>query len=181
VGEAAFYGPKLDFMFQDAIGREWQLSTIQLDMNLPKRFELAYVDSDGSKKRPVVIHRAILGSTERFLGILIEHYAGAFPFWMAPVQLRLATVSDDCIPFAKKLLVELVDAGIRAEMDDSNEKVGKKIRNAATMKIPWTIVIGAKEAEGGDYKVNVFGQEEDLVIPAIELLGRAKQEAQFPT
>lgn len=180
VGEAAFYGPKLDFMFKDAIGREWQLSTIQLDMNLPNRFELEYADSDGSKKRPVVIHRAILGSTERFLGILIEHYAGAFPFWLSPVQLRLATVSDEFLPFAQKLQAELADAGIRVELDDSNEKVGKKIRNAATFKIPWTIVIGAKEVEGGDYKVNVFGQEEDLMIPAAELIDRAKQESQFP-
>ncbi|MCR4314378.1 MAG: His/Gly/Thr/Pro-type tRNA ligase C-terminal domain-containing protein, partial [Candidatus Uhrbacteria bacterium] len=180
VGEAAFYGPKLDFMFKDAIGREWQLSTIQLDMNLPNRFELEYTDSDGSKKRPVVIHRAILGSTERFLGILIEHYAGAFPFWLAPVQLRLATVSDEFLPFAQKLRAELVDAGIRVELDDSNEKVGKKIRDAATKKIPWTVVIGAKEAQGGDFKVNVFGQEEDLIVPATELVTRAKQASQFP-
>ncbi|MBI4256711.1 threonine--tRNA ligase [Candidatus Uhrbacteria bacterium] len=180
VGEAAFYGPKLDFMFKDAIGREWQLSTIQLDMNLPERFELEYVDSDGSKKRPVVIHRAILGSTERFLGILIEHYAGAFPFWIAPVQLRLATVSDEFVPFAKLAQEKLAQADIRVDLDDSNEKVGKKIRNSATHKIPWTIVIGQKEVDGGDFKVNVFGQEEDLVIPATELVDRAKQASQFP-
>ncbi|TAL50812.1 threonine--tRNA ligase [Patescibacteria group bacterium] len=180
VGEAAFYGPKLDFMFKDAIGREWQLSTIQLDMNLPERFELEYVDSDGSKKRPVVIHRAILGSTERFLGILIEHYAGAFPFWIAPVQVRLATVSDEFVPFAKTLQAKLVEADIRVDLDDSNEKVGKKIRNSATHKIPWTIVIGQKEAEGGDFKVNVFGQEEDLIIPAPELVDQAKQASQSP-
>jgi threonyl-tRNA synthetase len=180
VGEAAFYGPKLDFIFKDVIGREWQLSTIQLDMNLPERFDLAYVAADGAKKRPVVIHRAILGSTERFLGILIEHYAGAFPMWLAPVQVRLATVSADHVSFAKKLLAELAEAGVRVELDDSDEKVGKKIRNAAMMKIPWTIVIGEKEANGGDFVVNVFGQEEDLMIKAKELAVEAKKAARMP-
>lgn len=180
VGEAAFYGPKIDFMAHDAIGRVWQLATIQLDFNQPERFGLEYADSDGTKKRPVMVHRAISGSLERFTAVLIEHYAGAFPLWLAPVQIRLATVSDEFLPFAQKLLAELGDAGIRVDLDDSNEKVGKKIRNAATHKIPWTIVLGAKEAEGGDYKVNVFGQEEDLLIPAAELVGRAKEESQFP-
>ena len=180
VGEAAFYGPKLDFIFKDVIGREWQLSTIQLDMNLPERFELTYVAADGSKKRPVVIHRAILGSTERFLGILIEHYAGAFPFWLAPVQIRLATVSADFAPFAKKILAEIVEAGVRAELDDSDEKVGKKIRNAAMMKVPWTIVIGEKEAKGGDFKVNVFGQEEDIIVSAKELINKALEASKYP-
>jgi len=177
VGEAAFYGPKLDFMAKDVLGREWQLSTIQLDMNLPQRFELEYVAEDGTKQRPVVIHRAILGSVERFLGILIEHFAGAFPLWLAPVQVRLSTVSEDHLPFARKLHEELVHAGIRAEIDDSNEKVGKKIRNAAMMKIPWTIVVGAKEVEGGDFKVNVFGSEEDLVIPQKDLIATVKEKS----
>lgn len=177
VGEAAFYGPKLDFIVKDAIGREWQLSTIQLDMNLPERFELEYIDADGTKKRPVVIHRAILGSTERFLGILIEHYAGAFPLWLAPVQIRLATVSQEFVPFAQQLLAELVEANIRVELDASDEKVGKKIRNASLMKVPWTIVIGAKEAEGGDLHVRVFGQEEELVLSRPELLERLKKES----
>lgn len=181
VGEAAFYGPKLDFIFKDMLGRPWQLSTIQLDMNLPERFELEYTDSDGTKKRPVVIHRAILGSTERFLGILIEHYGGVFPFWLAPVQIRLATVSEEFAGFAHDLQSQLQSNGLRVELDDSDEKVGKKIRNAATMKIPWTMVIGQKEKKGGDFTVNVFGQEEHLVISAKELLDHAKQQAQFPT
>jgi threonyl-tRNA synthetase len=180
VGEAAFYGPKIDFMAHDAIGRTWQLATIQLDFVQPERFELEYADSDGTKKRPVMVHRAISGSLERFTAVLIEHYAGAFPFWIAPVQVRLATVSDEFVPFAKELQAKLAQADIRADLDDSNEKVGKKIRNAATHKIPWTIVIGQKEVEGGDFKVNVFGQEEDLMIPPAELLDRAKQESQFP-
>jgi threonyl-tRNA synthetase len=180
VGEAAFYGPKIDFMAHDAIGRVWQLATIQLDFNMPERFGLEYTDKDGMKKQPVMIHRAISGSLERFMAVLIEHYAGAFPFWLAPVQIRLATVSGDFVETAKRILSELVEAGLRVELDDSDEKVGKKIRSSAMAKIPWTIVIGAKEAEGGDYKVNVFGQEEDLIIPQVELISRALEESKFP-
>ena len=176
-GEAAFYGPKLDFMFRDAIGRQWQLSTIQLDMNLPERFELHYIDDHGEKQQPVVIHRALLGSVERFLGILIEHYAGAFPFWLAPVQIRLATVSDAQNAFAKELFETLFGAGLRVELDDSSEKVGKKIRNSAQQKIPWTIVLGDKEVAGGDYKVNVFGQDDDLEIKASDLLETALEQS----
>jgi threonyl-tRNA synthetase len=180
VGEAAFYGPKIDFIVRDAIGRQWQLATIQLDFNLPERFELEYATADGSKKRPVMIHRAISGSIERFISVLIEHYEGAFPFWLAPVQVRLATVSNDHVPFARTLLVELVEANLRVELDDSDEKVGKKIRASAMMKIPWTIVIGQKEAEGGAFKVNVFGQKEDIMIEQKEFKERALAESRFP-
>lgn len=180
VGEAAFYGPKIDFIARDAIGREWQLATIQLDFNLPERFGLEYADADGTKKRTVMIHRAISGSIERFISVLIEHYEGAFPFWLAPVQVRLATVSDEFVPYAHKILAELVEADIRAALDDSSEKVGKKIRDSALMKIPWTIVIGKKEAEGDTLKINVFGQEEDLLIPQAQLLERAQEASQFP-
>ncbi len=175
-GEAAFYGPKIDFIATDAIGRKWQLATIQLDFNLPERFELEYIDSDGKKKRPVMLHRAILGSVERFLGVLIEHYAGAFPFWLAPVQVRLATVSEDYVEFAEKLKADLFEAGIRIELDGSAEKVGKKIRNAAKQKIPWTIVIGKKEAEGGDFTVNAFGKEEDLTISQADFVKEAQKQ-----
>lgn len=146
VGEAAFYGPKLDFMFKDAIGRQWQLSTIQLDMNLPNRFELEYTDASGEKKRPVVIHRALLGSTERFLGILIEHFAGAFPFWLAPEQVSIASVAERHIDVAKALQAEFQKHGIRAGLDASNESVGKKVRLAEMQKIPYSIVVGDKEA-----------------------------------
>lgn len=179
-GEAAFYGPKIDFIATDAIGREWQLATIQLDFNLPERFELEYVDSDGSKKRPVMIHRAISGSIERFMSVLIEHYAGAFPMWLAPEQVRICTVSDDFVPFAQELVQKLKVADIRAALDNSTEKVGKKIRNAAMMKVPWTIVIGAKEADGGDFQIKVFGQEESIIIPAAELLARIQSAAKIP-
>jgi threonyl-tRNA synthetase len=162
VGEAAFYGPKLDFMVKDAIGREWQLSTIQLDMNLPVRFDLEYSDSDGSKKRPVVIHRAILGSTERFLGILIEHYSGAFPTWLAPVQVHLAPVSSKHVEGAQKIMAELQERNIRVSIDTADETVGKKIRNAVTQKMPYIIVVGDKEVAGEEWMIRVRGQEEQM-------------------
>jgi threonyl-tRNA synthetase len=180
VGEAAFYGPKLDFMAKDAIGREWQVATIQLDMNMPERFDLTCINEKGEKERIVMIHAAIMGSIERFLSILIEHTAGAFPMWLAPVQVRIATVSDSFIPFAQDLLKKLKTAGVRADLDDDTEKVGKKIRNAAIMKIPWTIVVGEKEMNGGDFKINVFGQEEDLVVPAGEIVARAVEAGKIP-
>ncbi|TAK03962.1 threonine--tRNA ligase [Patescibacteria group bacterium] len=180
VGEAAFYGPKIDFMATDAIGRTWQLATAQLDFNQPERFELEYADSDGTKKRPVMVHRAILGSVERFLGVIIEHYAGAFPMWLAPVQVRLASVGEDHVAHAKKLAGDLSEAGIRVEVDASDEKLGKKIRNAALMKVPWTIVVGGKEAEGGDLQAKVFGSEEALAMPQAELVARATDAARMP-
>ncbi len=180
IGEAAFYGPKIDFIATDAIGRDWQLATVQLDFNLPERFALEFHDADGEIKRPVMIHRAILGSVERFLGVLIEHYAGSFPFWLAPVQIRLASVSESFIPFTQELADKLEDAGLRVEVDSSNEKVGKKIRDAAGMKIPWTIVVGQKEVDGGDIQVKVFGQEAGIVIPASEIIEKALVESKFP-
>lgn len=180
VGEAAFYGPKLDFIATDAIGREWQLATVQLDFNLPERFELEYTDSDNSKKRPVMVHRAILGSVERFIGIMIEHYAGAFPFWLAPEQVRLATVNEAFAPFAVELKNKLSEAGIRVHLDDSGEKLGKKIRDAAISKVPWTIVIGEKEANGGDLQVKVFGTENPLTITQADLLARVAELSKLP-
>ena len=176
VGEAAFYGPKLDFMAKDVIGREWQLSTIQLDMNLPERFELEYVDADGSKQRPVVIHRAILGSTERFLGILIEHYGGAFPVWLAPVQVLVLSFADRHADYARALVQELSDSGIRAEADASNETVGKKIRNAEEMKVPYAIVVGDKEAGGGELTVRRRGEKEQLAMAKAAFVEQVQEE-----
>jgi len=144
-GEAAFYGPKLDFIFKDVLGRDWQLSTIQLDMNLPQRFELEYIDDKGEKVRPIVIHRAILGSTERFMGILIEHFAGAFPTWLAPVQATILPISDKFVEYGKKVHEQLLAAGIRAELADANESLGKRIRTAEMTKIPYVLVVGEKE------------------------------------
>jgi threonyl-tRNA synthetase len=176
VGEAAFYGPKLDFIAKDVLGREWQLSTIQLDMNLPERFELEYAAADGTKKRPVVIHRAILGSTERFLGILIEHFAGAFPLWLAPVQIAILPVADRHIDFAQSLAMELGNHGLRCEVDASAESVGKKIRNAEKMKYPVMLVVGDKEMEGGPLTVRRRGEKDQQAIGKQELLQELLKE-----
>jgi len=145
-GDGAFYGPKIDVKVKDAIGRQWQLATIQLDFQMPSRFELSYTDSDGSKKTPVVIHRALLGSLERFMGVIIEHYSGAFPVWLSPVQVKIVSVAETHIPACQKLAAEFKAAGIRTEIDDANETVGNKIRKAAAEKVPYMLVIGDKEA-----------------------------------
>jgi threonyl-tRNA synthetase len=144
-GEAAFYGPKLDFMFKDAIGREWQLATIQCDFNLPERFDLSYINEQGQKERPVVIHRAISGSLERFMGVMIEHFGGNFPLWLSPAQIAVIPVADVHQDYAHEVFTELKSAGIRATYDDSNESMGKKIRNAKKDRLPYFIVIGDKE------------------------------------
>ena len=148
-GEATFYGPKLDFMFKDAIGRQWQLATIQCDFNLPQRFELAFINEKGEKERPVVIHRAISGSLERFMGVMIEHYAGVFPLWLSPVQVKVLPISEKHNEYGMKVLKALKDAGLRAEIDDANESLGKKIRNAKTEKVPYIFVVGEKEEAAG--------------------------------
>lgn len=152
-GEAAFYGPKLDVMAVDALGREWQISTIQVDRAQPSRFELEYTADDGSKQRPVMIHRALVGSPDRFLGILIEHYAGAFPTWMAPVQARVLPVSDKHNAYAREVEAMLAAMDVRADVDDSSESLGKKIRNAKTEKIPYLLVVGDQETTDGTVSV----------------------------
>lgn len=150
-GEAAFYGPKIDFMASDALGREHQVATVQLDFVMPERFELKYTAEDGSEQHPVMVHCALLGSTERFLAVYIEHTAGKFPIWLAPEQIRLATVNqeDKTVEFAEKVLAQSKELGLRVAVDNSNESVGKKIRNAELMKIPFVVVIGEKEIESG--------------------------------
>lgn len=147
--EAAFYGPKLDFMFKDAIGRQWQLSTIQLDFNLPERFELDYINEINEKVRPVVIHRAVLGSTERFMGVMIEHFAGNFPIWLSPVQVKILPVSEKHTDYAETVRDILVKNDIRVELDCTNESLGKRVRIAKTEKIPYILVLGEKEVEAG--------------------------------
>ncbi len=148
-GEAAFYGPKLDFMFKDAIGREHQLATVQLDVNLPERFDLSFINEQGQKERPVVIHRAISGSLERFMGVMIEHFAGAFPTWLSPVQVKVIPIGERQVDFAYDVYKQLRAQNIRAEIDQSGESLGKKVRNSKTEKIPYAIVIGDKEMESG--------------------------------
>lgn len=155
-GEAAFYGPKLDFMVKDALGRKWQLGTIQVDYNLPERFELEYIGADNQKHRPVMIHRAPFGSLERFIAVLIEHCAGKFPLWLAPTQVKVLPISDKSVGYAEKVAEFLKNAEIRAEIDDRNEKIGKKIREAELAKIPYMLVLGEKEA--ADDKVAVRRQ-----------------------
>ena len=152
-GDGAFYGPKLDFHLSDSIGRTWQCGTIQLDSQLPERFELEYVGEDGAKHRPVMIHRVVLGSIERFIGVITEHFAGAFPTWLAPVQVKVMPITDRTAEYAKKVAAELESAGVRVETDLRNEKIGYKIREAQSKKIPYMLIVGDKEAEGGTVSV----------------------------
>ncbi len=154
-GDGAFYGPKIDIKVTDAIGREWQLSTIQVDFNLPERFEIEYVGQDGERHRPVMVHRAILGSLERFIGVLTEHYAGAFPTWLAPVQAKVLNVTDTQLDFTKEVVSKLQAAGIRVEADTRNEKLGFKVREAQLAKIPFILVVGDKEVEEGGVNIRL--------------------------
>ena len=154
-GEAAFYGPKLDFMFKDAIGREWQLATIQCDFNLPERFDLTFTNEKGEKERPVVIHRAISGSLERFMGVMIEHYAGNFPVWLSPVQVKIIPVRENHNEYAKKISEELKALNVRVDLDDSDEGMGKKIRAGKVNKVPYMLVIGDKEIESGELALEI--------------------------
>lgn len=149
-GDGAFYGPKIDIHIKDAIGRTWQCGTIQLDMQLPKRFNLEYVDVDGTKKEPVMIHRVIYGSIDRFIGIITENFAGAFPLWLAPVQIKIMNINDSILPYALKVKEKLESHGFRVEVDDRNEKIGKKIREAQLAKIPYMLILGEKEMENGN-------------------------------
>jgi threonyl-tRNA synthetase len=169
-GEAAFYGPKLDFIFQDALEREWQLGTVQVDYNLPERFDLEYTANDGSRQRPVMIHRAPFGSLERLIGILIEEYVGDFPLWLAPIQIRLLPVSDVQLDYAQSVAAQLRSQGIRAEVDTSGERLGKMIRNAETQKIPIMSVIGAKELESNSLSVRTRASGELGMISVAEVL-----------
>ncbi|MDB5034615.1 MAG: threonyl-tRNA synthetase [Chlorobi bacterium] len=158
IGEAAFYGPKIDFMVRDAIGRQWQLGTVQLDYNLPNRFNLEYTGQDGAKHRPVMIHRAPFGSLERFIGVLIEHYAGNFPFWLAPVQAIILPISENYLDYAMKVKARLYEAGFRVEVDERNEKIGYKIREAELQKIPYMLIVGEQEQATGSAAVRVHGE-----------------------
>ena len=175
-GGGAFYGPKIDLKIEDAIGRMWQCSTIQLDFNLPERFELDYIAADGSKQRPIMIHRAIFGSLERFFGIMTENYAGDFPFWLAPEQIRLLPVTDDVLGYAEELQSKLKAAGIRATIDRSGDRLGKLIRSGEQMKIPVLAVIGAKEAEQGAASLR-SRRDGDLGVITLERLVTTAQTA----
>jgi threonyl-tRNA synthetase len=175
-GEAAFYGPKLDFMIKDAIGRRWQLGTIQVDYNLPERFELTYIGEDNAKHRPVMIHRAPFGSMERFVAVLIEHCAGKFPLWLTPTQVKLLPISDKFLPYCEAVLAQLKAADIRAEIDDRNEKIGKKIRDTELEKIPLMLVIGEKEANENKVAVRRQGKGDEGVFSITEFITRVQDE-----
>ena len=152
-GDGAFYGPKIDFHLEDSIGRTWQCGTIQLDFQLPQRFECEYIGADGAPHRPIMIHRVAFGSIERFIGILIEHFAGAFPTWLAPVQVRVLPISDKYLDYAQKVAAALTDAGVRVDVDTKSEKIGYKIREAQLKKLPYMLVVGEKEAAEGKVSV----------------------------
>jgi len=173
-GEAAFYGPKIDVKLVDVLGRLWQLSTVQFDFNLPARFELEYVGEDGERHQPVMVHRALFGSVERFFGVLIEHYAGAFPLWLAPVQVGLVPISERHHEYARKVEAELKAAGLRVEVDDRNEKMNGKIRDFANQKTPYILVFGDKEQEAAAVSVRTRGKGDQGSTPLIEFIAKAK-------
>lgn len=175
-GEATFYGPKIDFEVKDAIGRKWQLATIQLDFNQPQRFKLEYIDEKGARVQPVMIHRAISGSIERFMGVLIEHYGGAFPVWLAPVQINISPVSDKFNKDAAKLAAKFQKAGIRVEVDDSSETVGNKIRKAEKQKVPYMLVYGEKEKKSKNLHVRMRGQPDVEEIDKKKFIKQVQKE-----
>lgn len=175
-GEAAFYGPKLDFMFKDAIGREWQLATIQCDFNLPNRFELSFKNEEGQEERPVVIHRAISGSLERFMGIMIEHFAGVFPLWIAPEQVRIVPVGEAFVDYAEDVFVEMKKHGIRVKLDDSSDSLSKKIRNAETAHINYILVVGEQEKNSGTLAVRNYKTKEQTTENITDFVARIQQE-----
>ncbi len=175
-GEAAFYGPKLDFIFKDAIGREWQLATIQCDFNLPERFDLSFINEEGKKERPVVIHRAISGSLERFMGVMIEHFAGNFPLWLSPNQITILPIADKHQDYAKEVFEKLIDSNIRVEVDNSKEGLGKKIRNTREMKTPYWAVIGDAEVTNGTVTLEHRTEGKIGELKIEELIERLEKE-----
>lgn len=172
----AFYGPKIDLKIKDVLGRSWQCSTVQLDFNLPKRFDMAFIGEDNARHVPIMIHRAIFGSLERFFGILVEHYGGAFPLWLSPAQVRVAVIGDKCVDYAKRVVQTLRDKGVRVEEDFRNEKIGYKVREAQIMKIPYLLVIGQKEAANSTVARRKYGSENTVSMSVDEFLETMKAE-----
>ena len=175
-GAGAFYGPKIDIVIKDALGREWQCSTIQFDFNLPERFDMTYRDRDGKEKRPYMIHRALLGSFERFLGTLIEHYGGNLPVWLSPTQVRVLPISEENIEFARKVYDRLNKEEIRVELDDRNEKIGYKIRDAENLKVPYMLIIGRKEESMNGVSLRIHGIGDKGFIKVEEFLNYIKEK-----
>jgi threonyl-tRNA synthetase len=179
-GEGAFYGPKLEFVLRDAIGRDWQCGTLQVDMNLTERFDVTYIGEDGQRHRPVMLHRALFGSLERFTGILIEHYAGRFPVWLAPLQAVVATITSEGDEFATEVLAQLKKAGMRAETDLRNEKINFKVREHSLMKVPYILVVGKREAENKSVALRRLGGETQEILALSEAIAKLKAEAASP-
>lgn len=179
-GDGAFYGPKLEFYLRDAIGREWQCGTLQVDFNMPERLDATYIGEDGQKHRPVMLHRAILGSMHRFIGILIEHYFGKFPLWLTPIQGVICTITNDAEPYAQEVLKALTDAGLRVQLDDRSEKINSKIRDHSLQKIPLILVVGKKEAETKTVAIRRLGGENQEILSLLEATQRLTLEAQPP-
>ena len=175
-GDGAFYGPKIDFHLKDSIGRTWQCGTIQLDMLLPEKFDLNYIGEDGNKHRPIMVHRVVYGSIERFIGILIENYAGAFPVWLAPVQIKLLPITDNHLAYAKKLADKFFALHLRAEIDDRNEKINKKIRDAQVKKIPYTIVLGDKEVETSVLPIRKYSTKDSVSMSVDEFIAYVQEK-----
>jgi threonyl-tRNA synthetase len=173
-GEAAFYGPKIDIKLVDVLGRLWQLSTVQFDFNMNSRFELEYTGEDGEKHRPVMVHRALFGSIERFFGVLIEHYAGAFPLWLAPVQVGLVPISEKHLEYAGAVKAKLEAAGLRVELDARNEKMNAKIREFTLQKVPFVLVMGDKEAASEAVSVRTRGKGDEGSVALVDYIARAK-------
>jgi len=175
-GDGAFYGPKIDFHLEDNLGRTWQCATIQLDFAMPERFDLTYIDEDNERKRPVMLHRVIYGALERFIAILVEHTAGAFPTWLAPVQVQVIPVGDDYLAYAQEVADTLFAAGVRVEVDRRDEKLGKKIREAQLQQIPYMLIVGKKEQESGQVSIR-HRREGDLgALTVQDFLDRIQQE-----
>lgn len=177
-GEAAFYAPKMDLMATDALGREWQLSTIQIDFVGPERFELKYTDSDGKEKRPVMIHRAIMGSAERFMMIVIEHFSGAFPLWLAPEQVRIIPITDDNMEYAEEVAKLLADQKIRFEIDRDKDRMQNKIRKAQEMKVPYMLIVGKNEAANKTVSVRLRSGEEFRGITLSSFISQVNSDVQ---
>ena len=175
-GDGAFYGPKIDFHLRDCIGRTWQCGTIQLDFQMPERFDLEYVGEDGHKHRPVMIHRALLGSIERFIGVITEHFAGAFPTWLSPVQVKVLPITDRTHEYSVQVMKKLTAMGLRCELDDRSEKIGYKIREAQLEKIPYMLVLGDKEAESGQVAVRSRKTGETQVMSLEEFMEKIGEE-----
>jgi threonyl-tRNA synthetase len=179
-GEGAFYAPKLEWHLTDAIGRTWQVGTIQSDRVLPERLDAHYIGEDGEKHRPVMLHRAVFGSYERFIGILIEHYAGKLPVWLAPVQAVVATIVSDADGYAREVEAHLRSAGIRVESDLRNEKINYKVREHSLQKVPHLLVVGKREAEEGTVAIRTLGEERQRVMPLAEAIAMLRAEATPP-